>query len=159
MHALLQPHLCSCHGVQASGPATPPARDLQPPPLGNGTPPLTLVQQLPMRRSHSLDSVLNSLTGLLDQLTLGQLGGAEDDDCDAQASSDPEGVAWLLPESADSDGVSAAAAAAAPMAEAAAARQPARGSAARCGGSRLAPHHHQNQQQLQALAEEPAAAV
>jgi hypothetical protein len=31
-----------------------------------------------VRRSHSLDSGLNSLTGLLDQLALGQLCGSED---------------------------------------------------------------------------------
>lgn len=41
--------------------------------MAQGTAPMPMV-----RRSHSLDSGLNSLTGLLDQLALGQLCGSEE---------------------------------------------------------------------------------
>jgi hypothetical protein len=52
-------------------PGTPPVHDLGP--MAQGTAPMPMV-----RRSHSLDSGLNSLTGLLDQLALGQLCGSEE---------------------------------------------------------------------------------
>jgi hypothetical protein len=54
-------------------PPTPPASDLN-----------AATAHLPqhIRRSHSLDSGLNSLTGLLDQLALGQLGSEEVNSCE-----------------------------------------------------------------------------
>ncbi|KAF8065816.1 hypothetical protein HT031_002876 [Scenedesmus sp. PABB004] len=68
----------SCHLLL---PPTPPASD-----LACRAPPLA------MRRSHSLDSGLNSLTGLLDQLALGALGS----DSDELERCDSERDSWML---------------------------------------------------------------
>lgn len=65
-----------------------------------------------MRRSHSLDSGLNSITGLLDQLALGQLNSDEFEPDALECEAD--GWAWLPPdEPAAAGGGSAAGAAAA----------------------------------------------
>lgn len=67
--------------------------------MAQPTPPVASV----IRRSHSLDSGLNSLTGLLDQLALGQLCGSDDgtdhmcDDCAESAES------WTMADTLSAD--------------------------------------------------------
>jgi hypothetical protein len=105
---LLQPRACwppQAHmlpptpPVHDSMPAPPPVRDSMPAPqLGATPPPVPCCVSRPMRRSHSLDSALNSLTGLLDQLALGQIGLASEDEafddlCEADSSEADGG--WL----------------------------------------------------------------
>jgi len=78
-------------------PGTPPVQDLPP----QASPAMAMV-----RRSHSLDSGLNSLTGLLDQLALGQLCGSEEDTdhmYDDAADSESWGMTESMSMSADMD--------------------------------------------------------
>lgn len=72
-------------------PGTPPVHDLAP--LAQDVPPAPAI-----RRSHSLDSCMNSLTGLLDQLALGQLCGSEEgtDDC-------AESESWTMADTLSAD--------------------------------------------------------
>lgn len=78
------------------------------------TPPVSAASPLLMRRSHSLDSGLNSLTGLLDQLALGQIGGGSDEGADGlfdDCEHDSDSIGWMLADamSADSETLVAAA--------------------------------------------------
>jgi hypothetical protein len=61
-----------------------------------------------MRRSHSLDSGLNSVTGLLDQLAMGQLASDDDSlDCGVEAAN-RDCESWMLVDALSEDSSGAA---------------------------------------------------
>jgi hypothetical protein len=131
-------------------PPTPPASDLN----AVGT---CLPQHI--RRSHSLDSGLNSLTGLLDQLALGQLGSDEGNSCEYDDYGESD--SWTLldqlsdevPHSCCSGNSSKGGAAAGGSSAGGAAGEAAKAAAALLllGGAAGSSHshHHGLQQQLQ----------
>jgi hypothetical protein len=115
-----------------------------------------------IRRSHSLDSGLNSLTGLLDQLALGQLGSEEANSCEYDDYFESD--SWTLldqlseegPVSCSSSGNSSKGGAGAGISSGGAAGDAAKAAAAlMLLGGGAAGHHHgcQQQQHLQPVQE------
>lgn len=87
---------CLCRSLQAHlTPCTPPMQDAAP--LVPGPPSRDMLP-----RSHSLDSGLNSLTGLLDQLALGQLCGS-DEGTDHVCDEGQETESWTMADAMSTD--------------------------------------------------------